>query len=130
MPLRKGRTETSWAWRRTARFSGQLATTAQVTGASLRADLENTKAENRRLREKFRILEGRLCDALGQEVTAELAAKGIVAGDTKVAEQVELLQWRVGELEAELRRRDDDLDAVRQANRELMAELNRGPTQR
>lgn len=43
--------------------------------------------------------------------------QGIVVGDIKLAEQVGLLQCRVGDLEAEIRRRDDDLDGVRQANR-------------
>lgn len=32
---------------------------------------------------------------------------------------------RIDELDAQLRRRDDDLEGARQANRELMAELNR-----
>jgi chromosome segregation ATPase len=108
-----------------ARFSGQLAATAQVSAASLRADVENTKAENQRLRERLRVVEARLSEALGQEVTAELAAKGIVAGDMVLAEQIASLHARISELEADLRRRCDDLDGARQANRELMAELNR-----
>jgi chromosome segregation ATPase len=108
-----------------ARFSGQLAATAQVTGASLRADLENTTAENRRLRERVRTLEQRLSQALGQEVAAELAANGIVVGDATLRDQMAFLQAKIDELEAELRRRDDDLEGARQANRDLMAELNR-----
>ncbi|MGH9179966.1 MAG: DUF6262 family protein [Acidimicrobiales bacterium] len=108
-----------------ARFSGRLAATAQVTGASLRADLENAKAENHRLRERVRVLECRLSEALGQEVAAELTGKGVVVGDTQLGDQVAALQARIDGLDAQLRRRDDDLEGARQANRELMAELNR-----
>ena len=108
-----------------ARFSGQLAATAQVTGASLRADLENTKAENQRLRRWVRVLERHLSETLGQEVTAELAGNGIVVGATALQDQVACLQAKIDELDTELRRRDDDLEGARQANRHLMAELNR-----
>ncbi|MGH9150454.1 MAG: DUF6262 family protein [Acidimicrobiales bacterium] len=111
-----------------ARFSGQLSVAAQVTGASLRADLENAKAENQRLRERVRLLEARLSEALGQEVAAELAGKGIVVAATRPGDQMAVLQARIDELDAELRRRDDDLEGARQANRELMAELNRPRT--
>jgi chromosome segregation ATPase len=108
-----------------ARFSGRLAATAQVTALSLRADLANTGAENQRLRQQVRVLEERLSHVLGQEVAAELAARGVITTDPTLHEQITSLQARIDELESELRRRDDDLAGARQANRDLMAELNR-----
>lgn len=108
-----------------ARFSGRLMSSAAVTGASLRADLENTRAENQRLRERVRVLEGRRSDTLGQEVATELAGRGILLGETALRDQLERLQATVDELTEELRRGGDDLEAARRANRELMAELNR-----
>jgi hypothetical protein len=108
-----------------ARFSGQLTSTAQVTAASLRADVENTKAENQRLRERIRLLEVRLSEALGHEVAAELAAQGIPINAGLRREEMATLHAKMDELTDELRRRDDDLEGARQANRDLMAELNR-----
>jgi hypothetical protein len=108
-----------------ARFSGRLAATAQVTAASLRADLANTRAENQRLRQQVRVLEERLSHVLGQEVAADLAASGAVATNPMLQEEIASLQAHIGELESELRRRNDDLEGARQANRDLMAELNR-----
>jgi allophanate hydrolase subunit 2 len=113
-----------------ARFSGRLATTAQVSAASLRADLENTRAENQRLRQHVRVLEERLSHVLGQEVAAELVARGVITTDPMLHEQITSLQARIGVLEGELRRRDDELEGARQANRDLMAELNRRRPQR
>jgi hypothetical protein len=40
-------------------------------------------------------------------------------------DEMAALQARIDELTGELRRRDDDLEGARQANRDLMAELNR-----
>lgn len=108
-----------------ARFSGRLMSSAAVTGASLRADLENTRAENHRLRARVRVLEGRLSDTLGQEVATELAGNGILLGETALRDQLAGLQGKIDELTEELRRGGDDLEAARRANRELMAELNR-----
>jgi hypothetical protein len=108
-----------------ARFSGQLTSTAQVTVASLRADVENTKAENQRLRERIRLLEVRLSEALGHEVAAELASRGIPIDSVLLRDEMAALQARINELTGELRRRDDDLEGARQANRDLIAELNR-----
>jgi hypothetical protein len=93
-----------------ARFSSCLAATAQVTGASLRADLENARAENQRLRQRIRALEERLSHVLGQEVAAELPGTGIVMIDPVLQQQMASLQATIDELNDELRRRDDELD--------------------
>jgi hypothetical protein len=96
-----------------------------VTGASLRADVENTKAENQRLRERVRLLEARLSEALGQEVAFKLAGRGIPVNDVLLRDETAGLQAKIDDLTGELRRRDDDLEGARQTNRDLMAELNR-----
>jgi len=54
----------------------------------------------------------------------------VTAADPTIHEQIASLQARSGELEGELRRRDEELDAVRPANRDLMGELNRRRPQR
>jgi hypothetical protein len=108
-----------------ARFSGQLTSTAQVTAASLRADVENTKAENQRLRERIRLLEVRLSEALGHEVAAELESKGVSIHAIPGRDEMAILQAKIDELTGELRHRNEDLEGARQANRDLMAELNR-----
>ena len=63
----------------------------------------------------------RLSDVLGQEVVAQVVASGVTAADPTIHEQIASLQARSGELEGELRSRDEELDAVRQANRDLWA---------
>lgn len=107
------------------RFTGRLAASAQVTGASLRADSENARAENQRLRERIRSLEARLCEVLGAEVASEIAGQGVLVGEKSLREQIAVLHQKVGELTDDRRRKDQDLEGARQANRELMSELNR-----
>ena len=83
------------------------------------------EAENRRLRERVRLLETRLSEVLGAEVAAEVTGQGLLAGEKALQEQIGALHAQVGELTDALRRKDEDLDGARQANRDLMAELNR-----
>ena len=108
-----------------AQFSGRLTASARVSAASLRADQENTRAENRRLRKRVRLLETRLSEVLGAEVAAEITGQGVLAGEKALQEQIGALHAQAGELTDALRRKDEDLDGARQANRDLMAELNR-----
>jgi hypothetical protein len=107
------------------RFTAGLTSSARISAASIRADHENTKAENQRLRQRIRSLETRLSEVLGAEVAAELTGHGVLASETSLREQNDALQAKVGQLTDDLRHKDEDLDAARQANRELMAELNR-----
>lgn len=107
------------------RFSGRLGATTRVSAASLRADHENTRAENHRLRELVRILEARLSDLLGAEVASELAGHGVLVGEKSLRDEIDALHAKIAELGDKLRRKDEDLEGGRQANRELMAELNR-----
>lgn len=107
------------------RFTGRLVASAQVTGASLRADSENARAENQRLRERIRVLEARMCEVLGAEVASEIAGQGVLVGEKSLREEIAVLRQELGNLADDLRRRDEDLEGARQANRELMSELNR-----
>jgi chromosome segregation ATPase len=107
------------------RFSGRLVASARVSAASLRADHENTRAENQRLRQRARSLQARLGEVLGAEVASELAGQGVLVGEKSLREQIDALQADIGELNDALRRTTEDLDGARQANRELMAQLNR-----
>jgi chromosome segregation ATPase len=107
------------------RLSGHLSASARVSAASLRADYQNSRAENRRLRERIHVLETRLAEVLGAEVTAELAGQGALVNEKTLRQEIERLQAKIGELTGELRHREQDLDGARRANRELMAQLNR-----
>lgn len=49
----------------------------------------------------------------------------MVLGDPALREEVAKLQASAHDLADELRRREEDLEGARRANRELMAELNR-----
>jgi chromosome segregation ATPase len=101
---------------------------ARVTGASLRADLENSRAQNRRLQQQLRNLENRLSHVEG----ARLVADDLLPSDvlTQLADQQ--LSQRVTELERQLfettealRRTTEELEAARTINRELMHHANR-----
>jgi chromosome segregation ATPase len=106
-----------------ARVTAQAGADGRVTVASLRADLANAKAHNHRLREQLRALEQRLSETLGQEVADELEPAG---------ERPEQLRTRLKDAQAQIfemaeQRADarEELDAVREINRELLAEHNR-----
>lgn len=106
------------------RHSSATATSVRVTTASLRADLENTKARNHRVERDLAALRLRLGEVLGHEVLAETSgghSEGTRAAEARVAELEQVLT----ETNDELVRRTDDLEAARQINRELMGRLNR-----
>ncbi len=92
--------------------------------ASLIADLANAHDRNTRLSRECSQLRSRLSEALGEQAWHDSGLGG--------PDATEQLKRRVSELEqhaAELRRlladRDDELDAARATNRELMTQLNR-----
>lgn len=115
--------------RRSAQVADRFATTitaaARVTGASLRADLENTKAQNRRLRAQLALVERRLGETVGEEVRAEMASRGTLVTDDSLRARVETLDYDLKDAHDALARRTEELEAARQINRELMARLNR-----
>jgi chromosome segregation ATPase len=102
-----------------ARAAGTGASSA-VTAASLRADLENTKAQNTRLRNQLAAAEARLGELLGAEAAAEVGwtPPDVQRRMDEYAEQHARDQARIRELE-------EELEQVRRLNRELTAQANR-----
>jgi chromosome segregation ATPase len=111
------------AWRLPAR--------SLVTEQSLRTELANAKERARRLAEEVAVLRDRLGRHLG-------AAADIARGETlsPLVDQLEQRnaeleadnhrqQKRINQLESEVRESNENLDAARAVNRELMSELNR-----
>jgi hypothetical protein len=95
-----------------------------VSVASIFADAANAKAQNQRLRQQLRSLEQRLSETLGREVATELGP-----GDTDRPEalraQLNDAHAHAFELSEELADAREELDAVREINRELLADRNR-----
>jgi chromosome segregation ATPase len=96
----------------------------RVTIASLRADAANAKAQNHRLREQVRALEQRLSTMLGQQVATEVDPAGYEPPD-QLRAQLKTAQARVFELEETVADSREELEAVREINRELLAGQNR-----
>ena len=110
---------------RAAQVAGQHAGTvtanAAVTTASLRADLENAKARNRRLESDLAALRRRLGEVIGQDVLSQISAPG----HPSTAERAGQLEQALSGAQETLAQRTEELEAARQINRELMARLNR-----
>jgi chromosome segregation ATPase len=107
------------------RFTTTVTAGARVTGASLRADLENIKAQNRRLRDQVAALGRRLGETVAEEVRPEMTGRGERVTDDTLRARIEALEENLADVRGELARRIDELEAARQINRELMARLNR-----
>ncbi|MFE4335698.1 hypothetical protein ACFRQM_41830 [Streptomyces sp. NPDC056831] len=95
----------------------------QVSRQSLLTDLANLTDRNTRLTAHVARLEQRLSEALGHEAWQ---ATGLGApGDTNALEQqVALLEQQIADLRDRLTESNEDLQAARATNRELMAQLN------
>jgi hypothetical protein len=105
-----------------------MLTAAHVTGASLRADLENSRAQNRRLQQQIRSLEHRLSQLEGAHLLSEdLLPAHVVTqlADQQLAVRVSQLEQQLFEATEALRRTTEDLEAARNINRELMQRANR-----
>lgn len=96
---------------------------SQVSVASLRADLANAKAHNHRLRRQLRALEARLSETLGREVADELGPGSDRADELR--RELEDARAQIFELTESLADAREELEAVREINRELLAERNR-----
>ena len=105
----------------TAYAAGSSTSTA-VTAASLRADLENTKAQNTRLRSQLAAAEARLGELLGAEAAAEA---GWIPPDVK--RQLDGYAETHANEQARIRELEQELEQVRRLNRELTTEVNRTP---
>lgn len=106
-----------------ARCAARAVADGQVTLASLQADLANAKAHNHRLRQQLRALEQRLSEALGRDIADELEP----ADDRpdQLRSRLQDAQAQIFELSESLSDAREELDAVREINRELLAERNR-----
>lgn len=112
----------------TSRQAGELVVAGRLTGASLRAELENARAQNHRITKQLRALERRLSQAEGAHLVAdELLPDGALAelADRQLAGRVADLDQQLFEAKEELRRANEDLEAARAINRELMQHANR-----
>ena len=100
-----------------------------VTRASLQADLLNAQQRVARLAGRVHQLEQRLSEALGQQTWHE---SGLGAPDDtdQLNQRIVALEQHTVDLRLQLEERDQDLQAARAANRELMTRLNapRPPT--
>ncbi len=92
-----------------------------MTTASLRADLENERARNRRLDAELTTLRRRLGEVIGRDVLSEIST----TEDPDIASRVSQLEQTLFEAQETLVRRTEELEAARQINRALMARLNR-----
>ena len=114
----------------TSRQAGELVAAGRVTGASLRAELENARAQNHRLTKQLGALERRLSQAEGAHLVAdELLLDGALAelADRELARRVADLDQQLFEAKEELRRVSEELEAARAINRELMQRANHPP---
>ncbi|MBV7698760.1 DUF6262 family protein [Streptomyces sp. TRM70350] len=96
---------------------------AQVTRASLQADLANAQDRNVRLTARVRQLEDRLSELLGDQAWKE-SGLGATADIEELQRQIVQLEQTNVELTGQLEERQAELDAARGANRELTRALN------
>ncbi|MCI2421102.1 hypothetical protein MOQ72_27030 [Saccharopolyspora sp. K220] len=89
-----------------------------VSRTSLKTDLANCQERCARLATQVQQLKKRLSRSLGEQVWRESG----LGGPDDIEEDKAALTLQ-------LKERDDDLDAARAANRELLAQLNRHPDQ-
>jgi chromosome segregation ATPase len=115
------------ALRATQSTSATATASARVTGASLRADAENYKAQSHRLRQQVRTLEQRLSETLGSQFAAGLPSDERVDPSSlqELRGRLQESQARTFELEETLADARDELEAVREINRELLSQHNR-----
>ena len=105
-----------------------MVSTARLTGASLRADLENSRAHNHRLTIQLRALEKRLSQAEGTRLIADNALPGDIAAelaDSHLAGRCADLEQQLFEAKDQLCLAIEELEAARTINRELMQRANR-----
>ena len=101
-----------------------VATDSGVSVASLHTELANMHAQNTRLARHITLLETRLSEALGKQAY-KASGLGVVDETSDLRRYIAELEQRTAELTEQLGDREDELNAARAANSELMAELNR-----
>jgi chromosome segregation ATPase len=94
-----------------------------ISRASLHADLLNAQQRAARLAARIHQLEQRLSETLGQQAWHE---SGLGAPDDidQLKQRIVTLKQHTIDLRLQLEERDQDLDAARAANRELITQIN------
>jgi cell division protein FtsB len=98
-----------------------------VSRASLHADLANAHGQITRQAAHIRQLEKKLSDLLGEQAWRE-SGLGAPADVDQLQRRITMLEQQVVDLTDQLEERDQELSATRQANRELMTNLNSKPS--
>lgn len=106
-----------------ARSAAHAGADGRVTVASLQADLANAKAHNHRLRQQLRALEQRLSETLGRDIADQLEPAG--ERPDQLRSRLQDAQAEIFELTESQSDAREELDAVREINRELLADRNR-----
>jgi hypothetical protein len=106
------------------RLTSHVSNSARVNTASLRADLENAKARNRRLESELATLKRRLGQLIGAEAVADIGEHDRTT-NAQLHARIEQLDQELFDAREELAQRGEELDAARQINRELLGRLNR-----
>lgn len=112
------------------RQARDMDSSARMTGASLRAELENSRAQNHRLSRQLHAVENRLSQAEGARLLADrLLPEGTLAelADQQLGQRNAELERQLFQVREELRRITEELEAARAINRELMQKTNRPP---
>ena len=110
----------------------QLPARSLVTEQSLRAELANAKERARRLAEEVTLLRERLSRHLGSgaDIARGEALSPLVEQleerNAELEAENHRQRARISQLESDARELNENLDAARAVNRELMSELNRG----
>jgi len=95
----------------------------RVTRASLQADLLAAQHRCTRMAARTQQLETRLSELLGEQAW-RTTGLGAPTDIDQLQQRIVTLEQQVVELRVQLEERDQDLDAARAANRELMSSLN------
>jgi hypothetical protein len=95
-----------------------------VSRASLQADLANAHARLTRQAAHTRQLERKLSEVLGEQAWHE-SGLGAPTDIDQLQRSITALEQKVVELSGQLEEREQELDAARGTNRELMTKLNR-----
>ena len=95
-----------------------------VSRRSLLADNANLRERGRRLEQHARSLEDRLSELLGTQISQRTGI-GPPPDIAALKDQIQALQQENLDLRRRAEERDEELAAAREANRRLMAELNK-----
>ena len=91
---------------------------------AVQTDLANALERGTRQAQRISQLEKNLSHMLGETAWRE-SGLGAPNGIDALQQTITILKQQLADVTAQLAARDDDLDAARRANRELMADLNR-----